>query len=203
MVRLRLCEVRWVSLTLQYPRCSGECETPSTLYHSSYTGFFVGMLAMPDSSASVLLSLPANYLIVVSARVELSLNVDAGRAGCSSFGNVTSTYTVLHLSFSLWILKANINMEIRCSYGLCTMPEWSTMSLWIDCFHKETAYYILYKAHLKSWLPKWLPYWDVTGYNFSNIGYNDVILLLLITDLNTYNVSSRKECSNSKKSSTA
>lgn len=36
------------------------------------------MLAKPDSSASVLLSLPANHLAVVSDRVELSLNVDAG-----------------------------------------------------------------------------------------------------------------------------
>lgn len=33
---------------------------------------------MPDNSASVLLSLPANHLTVVSARVEFSLNVDAG-----------------------------------------------------------------------------------------------------------------------------
>lgn len=85
----------------------------AALYHSSYSSFSAGVLAIPDSSASVLLSFPANNLTTVSTRIDSPWLWMQERAGCSSFGNMASTYTVFHLSFSYWILKANINMEIR------------------------------------------------------------------------------------------
>jgi hypothetical protein len=68
------------------------------------------MLAMPDSSASVLLSFPANNLTTVSARVELSLSVDTGKIWLQLVWKCGIYLYVFHLSFSHRILKASIYM---------------------------------------------------------------------------------------------
>lgn len=56
-------------------------QIPKTLWR----GDFAGILAMPDSSASVLLSFPPSNLTTVSARVERSLSVDTGKGWLQLF----------------------------------------------------------------------------------------------------------------------